>query len=288
MSSNVTIFDANADIISTEKQGQVFLVDSRYAVTIPHDDGIMIAEASKGCYTAPGTFFVRAPADEVYPYQLLVPRPAAEDAIMIDRLNPNFVILSAVIDGICVGSQAFEQSYQDGDLKRFCSRYNISPDAQQVEIQEYLKPRKLQPFQESGDRLQTLRKKRKESMILFIAAMAAICGLALFGADYTEHVNLMEEMEDIKKDMAALTANIPQGDLQTIEKLQKDEVVVSYLKDLSALEPSALVSITPDGAVFKSRKSLRELKQLNPRVTPIQTDNFFLPVSIGSKLPGDK
>lgn len=284
---SLTIYDSSLGTISQDKSGQFFLVDSQYSPTVPSEDGLMIAEAGsiKGMYYAPANLFQRIQSDDVYPYQLLIQSAPGSTAIVVDRLNENFVVLSAVVNGVCQSSQAFEQRYDEGDFKLFCSRNNIPEDTPLVNLSAYARLRKKPaPFIETGERLQNLRTKQKEVLALLVVLLLSVVSLSLFGANFIERRQLTAERDEIAADIARITANVPQGNIQAIEKLQRDEEILSYMKELSMFGIVPVVTVTPDGVTFKSWKGLAELRRINKRVRPLQADTFFLPVA-GGKLP---
>ena len=64
-------------------------------------------------------------------------------------------------------------------------------------------------------------------------------------------------------------------------------MTIRYLRELDRIGPSLLASITADGAVFASHKSLEELRSMNKQIKPVEAERFFLQMSDPFKLPVD-
>jgi hypothetical protein len=284
MNTTVTIYDSSLGIVSKEQRGQCFLVDSTYRQILPaEEDKMIIAQIGKGtcCYAAYSNIFAKMPSEDVYPYQVLLPPCDKATAILTDNLNDKYVILTALVDGLFIGSRTYETACAEGDFRRFCSSFNIPTDAPIIEIREYVKPKRLSPFQEPQELLLHVRKKRTETILL--TASAVVCSLALlfFGVLYYQYLQLTGEKEQITAQITELASRVPKENIEIFDKLDKDDVTFSYFKELAQLEPSSLASITADGVVFISHSSLDRLRGINKRVNPIDSESFFLPVDTG-------
>ena len=287
---NLTIYDTTFGIISKEEKGPCFLVDSTYRQDFPtEDDKMLIVEAGKGngCYAAYSNIFAKIPSEDVYSYQTLLPPSDKITAILTDRINGKYIILTACINGIYVGSRTFESNCSDGDFRRFCSSFGVPLDAPNIEISEYSKPKRPAAFQEPRELLLDKRKKRTETLLLSLAALIASVGIIYYGILYFEHLKLTTQRKELQATIAELSSRVPKENIDIYDRLDSDEMTIRYLRELDRIGPSSLASITADGAVFASHKSLEELRSMNKQIKPVEAERFFLQMPDPFKLPVD-
>lgn len=273
-----SIYDIHLNFLNDRPDRQIaYTVNAEFAPVELHEDNVMLSDCAYGHYALKSSLYPNAnDLDAAFPYQVLLPQIKETEAILVDRLNGDKVILTARVNSIYQASTAYGSDPDESAFKLFIGKHNLPPDIPRIDLEGYVRPRKVTPFEEFDDRIHQRRSARREYMLLVIASVVAIIGIYFFSMSFVKYAMLNAERTSITAEIAKLNAQIPPGNLSVLEYLDKDDMLFAYLDRIIGIAPSGIVSVTKDGIVFKSYETLEALRKKENAVKVIDTTHFFL------------
>lgn len=283
-----SIFDIHLNYLSGRvDRSTAYTVNAVFSHSEPKDDDIMVSDSPQGTYILKSSLYPNmADLDYLYPYQVLLPALKEANALIIDRLNGANVILSARVNGAYVASTAYEKDPDDAVIRLFLAKHDLPVDTVQESVTAYVKPKKVTPFEEVEDRAFSRAQKRRDNITMVIAVLTAVIGVYLFAVSFVQFTLLSRTKKTISAEIAVLNAKIPSGNLTILELLDRDDMLLVYIERIIRLKPSGIISVTPEGIVFRSYEPLEVLKRKEHTVKAMDTSNFFL-LADSFTIPGD-